>query len=986
MENFKPKLCKIKVYSKFSNCLLAIVLLLSLNLYTSCFNSIQDTNAQTFSPPLINTATITGTISTQNDFARTAFPENPAGSGYTYYAQVTQVGTTTSTAGSVSDSNDSYTIPNLSFNTRYTIEVGIKNSSNNTVLSASHTMAESEVLTAENPVYQHNFVLAPTKAARGSILLNIDLSSDSGISNYRSSLDTGPISVSGTSITINKNNISSGSQDIDFYFFDNSYNLIYYFSETVNVYDNMTTKVWVRNGGTGSSPYLVEETETINGVATRVTKCRITKALVDSFTQTTFYVKAGGSGTNSGTFFSPLGTIADATAKMKDSSKNYTIFVIGTLVGQQTMGASIQAKSITLCGYNGLDNNGRPQDILNRNGDPDNPTTDGNTLKISTGVDSSHMGPSIKIKNLGITGGSASSNGGGLCINQYSIVEVAHGTEIYSNKTTSNGGGVYNSGKFSMSGGKIYGNSAIGTSTDDTATVGLGGGLYNASGYSGYAFIYGDAVIGERKILNDACANLDGNLYSNFATAKGGGIWSRADLYLGYENTGTADSPVATKTEFSGGVFYNYAHNGGGIWGDGLFRMSDGTVSHNMAGGGAGGIYVYGKASPNEAIISDANIQKNKGSSGGVVIDAVNVSTIIEIKGNTSISYNEGTFRAGGFSITKGTVKLHDDAVVTGNFSTVAGCAGGVYINSNSKLLMYDDAVIGDDTESYPDEDSYGNKAEYGGGVFLAGGTLALGYDSYTDETDNSTAELRGGILRNYAVTDNENSGGGGIYSNGSNSILSINSGRINYNKAESRGGGIFDMTTKFIYISGGTLSNNYASYHGGGMFLNTQNLNVEMSNGTISNNVAVKNGGGVYFANNPIYTFSGGTVKDNESHDNLGGAFYIGQKLKFIMKGSAYVDYDSSATYKNDIYLSYYESAGRYYGVIYIGSNTITRPEGKSKSAYITIKDSLCTNGTKVLVADTGCTSLLYVCDKFGILNNPASSIAPDTGSLVIP
>ncbi len=707
-------------------------------------------------------------------------------------------------------------------------------------------------------------------------------------------------------------------------------------------------------------------------------------ALVDSFTQTTFYVKAGGSGTNSGTFFSPLGTIADATAKMKDSSKDYTIFVIGTLVGQQTMGASIQAKSITLCGYNGLDNNGRPLDILNRNGDPDNPTTDGNTLKISTGVDSSHMGPSIKIKNLGITGGSASSNGGGLCINQFSIVEVAHGTEIYSNKTTSKGGGVYNSGKFSMSGGKIYGNSAIGTS-NDSSDVGVGGGLYNAGGYYGYAFIYGDAVIGERKTLNDACANLDSNLYSNFATAKGGGIWSRTDLYLGYENTGTADSPVATKTEFSGGVFYNYAHNGGGIWSDGLFRMSDGTVSHNMASGGAGGIYVY-KTSSNEAIISDANIQKNKGSSGGLVIEAVNLSNVIEINGNTSISFNEGTFRAGGFLITKGTVKLHDHAVVTGNFSTVAGCAGGVYINSNSTLLMYEDAVIGDYTASHPDADSYGNKAEYAGGVYIAGGTLALGYDTYTSEADNSTAELRGGILRNYAVNDGENYGGGGIYSNSTNSILSLNSGRINYNKTESRGGGILDKETKFIYISGGEISNNYASYHGGGMFLNTQNLNVEMSNGTISNNVAVKNGGGVYFANNPTYTFSGGTVTGNASHDNLGGAFYIGQKLKFIMKDSAYVDYDSSATYKNDIYLSYYESVGRYYGVIYIGSNTITLPEGKSKSAYITIKDSLFTNGTKVLVADTGCTDLLEVCGKFGILNNPASSILPTTGSLIIP
>ena len=199
--------------------LFCILLICLLFLNVSCFNSLQDEPANIYFLPVTGTA-ITGNLSIGGNFARTAFPSVPSGAGYTWYAQATPAGSSTPIAGTVPDSHDSYTIPNLSFGLVYTVEVGIKDSSNKTVLVASHTMDDDEVLTAEAPVYSHDFVLMPVQSTngKGTISLTIEILSDSNIRNYRSSNKNGIFDVLGDSITITENNVAAGSKSIDFYF------------------------------------------------------------------------------------------------------------------------------------------------------------------------------------------------------------------------------------------------------------------------------------------------------------------------------------------------------------------------------------------------------------------------------------------------------------------------------------------------------------------------------------------------------------------------------------------------------------------------------------------------------------------------------------------------------------------------------------------------------------------------------------------------
>ncbi len=588
--------------------LFCILLISLLFLNVSCFNSLQEEPQLLYFPPVTTNATITGKLSIGDNFGRTAFPSVPSGTSYTWYAKATPAGSSTSIAGSVPDTHDSYSISNLSIGVVYTIEVGIKDSSNNTLLVASHTMDDDEVLTAEAPVYSHDFVLMPvqTTNGKGNIVLTIEIPSDTNIKQYRVGTGTTPLTVSGTSITITKNLVSSGAQSLDFYFFDNVMNLLYFFSETVNVYDNMTTSEWVRNGGNGSSPHLVDVTETVGGVTTTVTKCRITKALVDSFKMRTFYVKDGGNDSNSGTFFDPLETITGALAKMYDSSVDYTIFVIGTLSGPHYIDENvytINANSITVCGYNGLDNNGIPQDTLY-----------GDNMTSALRVETDHT---IILKNIKITHGDNSAHeGGGIALAE-GTVKLTNGVLIERN-IAKDGGGVY---------------------------VEIGAKL----------FIYGSALIGDE----DNSDSLGG--YGEANTAQhGGGIYNKGSVYLGYSDYTDATHYNLANIPQGYGIRRNYVQNsenpnpkgGGGIYNMGTVIMASGDISYNSASGAGGGIYNCGSATFQ---MNNGLFKGNRTSAGGGAIENATNGTVILEAG--TIESNEAHLGAGAFG-NQGTFKI----------------------------------------------------------------------------------------------------------------------------------------------------------------------------------------------------------------------------------------------------------------------------------------------------------------------------------------
>ena len=414
------------------------------------------------------TISVTGSLSLYSDAPatkRSAFPSVPEiGSDYEYYAIASAEGYTWN--GTASFTSNSFTITGLtvtSAGVTWTVEVGIrkKNAPTQKLMKDSHP----ETLSDTSTVFNHAYVLKPAQTpstGKGDILLEVEIEDGCGITYCTSSL-TGTTKFTFTSnkTTVTKNGVSSGSTNVDFNFYNSSDILLYQISESITIFDNMKTNTWVQNG---SSPYFTSDN-----------KCKITYALIESFKRQTFYVKAGGSNDNSGSYFAPLATIAGATAKMSNTNVDYKIFVVGEVTGGQTISGSVSAKSITICGYNGLDNSGLPQDTLKGGFSSGTP---GTTLVID------NCEKNVTIRNLKITGSYKSSE----------TTDATTGSAIYTKnitntntKLTIDSGvlitgntsktAVYHSSKgpLALAGGKITGNTCSDVVYVDESNVELSG-------------------------------------------------------------------------------------------------------------------------------------------------------------------------------------------------------------------------------------------------------------------------------------------------------------------------------------------------------------------------------------------------------------------------------------------------------------------------------------------------------------------------------
>jgi hypothetical protein len=143
--------------------------------------------------------------------------------------------------------------------------------------------------------------------------------------------------------------------------------------------------------------------------------------------------------------------------------------------------------------------------------------------------------------------------GGGVYMIQRALFSLSGGK--ISGNTAFGGGGVYTGGVFEMTGGKISNNKAVDGSGGDDVD---GGGVY--VGEAGSFTMSGDAVID-----------------SNTAHRYGGGVCVtyRALFSL-------SGGKISGNTAASGG--------GVGVW-FGSFNMSDGTITNNKATNYGGGVY-----------------------------------------------------------------------------------------------------------------------------------------------------------------------------------------------------------------------------------------------------------------------------------------------------------------------------------------------------------------------------------------------------------
>lgn len=552
---------------KFAVLFAAVLLLIN-----SCSNFSDD--LQVISPEVnVKTVSLTGYISfsgalpqlftqSQNFSAnsRSVFPSIPS-SGIEYYVNATASGYTWDSSNvSFSADYSSFSITGLTATAEgvaWNIEVGIRDAATPTKILLNATYPKT--LSFEDSVLSHDFVLCPAQTetdGTGDILLTINVESGSAISYCKTSMGGNtqyPVNNTEHTITISSNGVASGGHNIDFSFYDSSGFLVYNFSETINVFDNMTTDTWVRSGSSISSPFLVEYE--VSGV-TRV-KCLISSALLDSYKMTSFFVKTGGNNANSGTFFSPLATIAYALTKLNDASIDYKIYIIGEVTEQVTIpdtltsdaSGSTHARSLTFIGYNGLAVNNLPQDSIN--GGVTDARADGTTLVIETAVP-------VTIKNLKITGGNTTIYGGGISVKQNATLKLGDGAHISGNICNYYGGGIYNQGKLFMYGSALVG-STVESNPQYYSTCLANGG--NRGGFGG-------------GVSNDTTGT----------------------MYMGYISE-------TVKSVCTGGVRYNFAYGtyesagvatGAGIFNKGTVTIDSGIISYNSGAGWGGGIATLG--------------------------------------------------------------------------------------------------------------------------------------------------------------------------------------------------------------------------------------------------------------------------------------------------------------------------------------------------------------------------------------------------------
>lgn len=525
-----------------------------------------------------------------NGVSRTAFPGIPSGDSvvYTIWAELSSDASVKYYAD-VADDKKSYTvsIPIGDEEKTYVIKGEVK--SGETLLCSGTT--EAFPISQSAPVAAKNLVLggAASFSGKGEIALEILIDSATEIDSCAATCEGANIgedsyAVSDGKVTVAVAEIDSGSRLVDFAFYKGA-SLLYQFSETVNVFDAMKTDTWVNNA-VGGSPWL--ETTTDAGTGAKTTVCKVTEALVQSFALTEFYVDPTRQKTNpagsgytkgSGTVQNPCVSLTDAFAYMRDKDTDYTVYIIGTLEGPQTIPDTLKkedgdpgdnyAKSLTLCGASGY-SGGEPVSAI------DAKSTE--TGDKQTALTLRSLVPVI-IKDLKITGGWYNGNtigGGGIYMKENTTLTLSSGALVMGNRSKgSGGGGIYiNEGAaLTIEDGAVIKDN-IESSTDPDADGG-GGAIYNKG-----------SVIMKGGIIANNTADLDGGaIYCN------DGSFTMEGGVIGDDNT--AETATLEDDKHS-----NYSkRNGGGVYlgatdVNSSMSMTGGTIVYNAAAGSGGGIYV----------------------------------------------------------------------------------------------------------------------------------------------------------------------------------------------------------------------------------------------------------------------------------------------------------------------------------------------------------------------------------------------------------
>lgn len=329
------------------------------------------------------------------------------------------------------------------------------------------------------PVEAKTFILKPLQNGRGTIDLTMTVPSGiddlklftSGENGVLTPWQTDALDVTTTSIKTKENmTIASGSYDVTMIFYNGEFQA-YITYQTINVFDNMETKVWESGNAPGTESI-------ISGGS-----FQLTTSLVQKFASSTIYVGAPEGVTvepddsRVGSPFAPVKTlerafsIIQANTSGDGNTRDYRILVTTAKPtaekAAQPQKANLeipadittsQAKSIEIVGI-GTSPELRPA-----------ATNPGTVLTVNTAVP-------VKLSNIKITGGQGSDGkGGAISITQNDAkVTLESGTEISGNSASDQGGGIYIQGSDASHKPKLIIKAGAKIKSNSIGTSGTGG-------------------------------------------------------------------------------------------------------------------------------------------------------------------------------------------------------------------------------------------------------------------------------------------------------------------------------------------------------------------------------------------------------------------------------------------------------------------------------------------------------------------------------
>ena len=488
--------------------------------------------------------------------------------------------------------------------------------------------------------------------------------------------------------------LSSGVYTFRFDFYSNmecTDQLLYSFTEVVNIFDGLTTDTWITAG-----EYIKEGEICINN------------DMISKFVSTTVYVSEFGDDSNLGTFFAPVTTIQKAVDKViamnvdtaSSEGNPYKILLLGNI---ETLSDDSFENNNALVNIDPSSDSEKPLYLtISKYGDG-NATINANRSSSNTGrVMYIGKNANVTLQNLILTGGYLTNDenekekGAGLYIlNNDANVKIEN-SEITGN-VIDNGYGaglhvghnpVAKSLNLTIENSKISNNTIKHDSAGALIHAGAGIAIENVEAN----ITITDSVINSNKINQDGIANTPED--------KGVGLW------LGNSAVTTISNSTISGNKIENAASTN-KNAGGGICIDGgtLTINGDTIISDNLSGYG-GGVCIFGG---NFTMSNGAEISNCTGDyAGGIIIYTGGTFTMNDgatISTCTSLQYGGGV---GVYDSADGTSGAGGTFTMSGG--TISGCSakngygGGVYVEKGT-FTMNGGAVITSNNDVYLTED-----------------------------------------------------------------------------------------------------------------------------------------------------------------------------------------------------------------------------------------------------------------------------------------